>query len=129
MVVQEMSMKDSLLPPDDLPPSTATPLDRLLRLRLQETAGRRFFEGCDRITQTILSRCRWAITANPDIPTLSITCADTETYWYIISNLEEIATSLRTIADLARIQIYPPIDGCTPMQLDMDELPSRDQIY
>lgn len=122
-------MTDFLLPPDDSPPVTTTPLDRLLRLRLQETAGQRFFEGCDRMTQTILSHCHWAIAANPDIPTLSITCADTETYWSIISNLEEIASSLRSIADLARIQIYPPVDSGMPMELDADELPSRDQIY
>ncbi|MGH8000102.1 MAG: hypothetical protein ACREPR_11875, partial [Brasilonema sp.] len=52
------------LPPDDLPSTEATHLDKILRSQLEHSTGRCFFEACDQITRALLSSCQWYITSD-----------------------------------------------------------------
>ena len=98
-------MKKSMLPPDDLAP-TPTSLDRILQSQLEEAVSYYFYAGCDRITQTILSRCQWSI-ENLDIPTLTITCPDTETYWNLVGNIKCISDYLSRLSRPSKIEVVP----------------------
>ncbi len=69
-------MNPHSLSPEDLPPSQATRLDRMLCWQLEDTTGKYFYAACDRETQALLSSCEWYVTANPNALTLVISCSD-----------------------------------------------------
>lgn len=111
------------LPSDDLPPPP-TPLDHLLRLRLEKQAGYHFLHTCDRITQSILAQCQWGIKTDAEVLTLVITCPDIEIYWYIISALPQFANALERITSFARVVVNPPPDKGRPFEVHVDEIPT-----
>jgi hypothetical protein len=99
-------MKKHQLPPEDLA-STPSFLDRSLLLQLEEAVSKQFFASCDRITQTFLNQCQWILITNLDVPTLTITCPDAQTYWNIIGNIENITQYLSRIIHTSRIEVIP----------------------
>lgn len=99
-------MKTFMLPPDDLA-STTTSVDRVLLLELQETVRKQFYQGCDRISQTLLIQCQWSLTLNADVPTLALLCPNSETYWHIIDNIENFGNYLRRVIPTSRIEVIP----------------------
>lgn len=98
-------MKTSIFPPDDLAP-IPTSLDRILQSQLEEAVSYYFYAGCDRITQTILSQCQWSI-ETLDIPTLTITCPNAETYWYFVGHIKCISDYLSRVTRPSRIEVLP----------------------
>jgi len=98
-------MKTSMLPPDDLAP-TPTSIDQFLQSQLEEALSYYFYAGCDRITQTLLSRCEWSI-ENLDVPTLTISCPDAETYWYLVGNIKCISDYLSRVTRPSKIEVLP----------------------
>lgn len=98
-------MKNFMLPPDDLAP-IPTRLDQILQLQLEESASQRFYAGCDQTTQTLLAQCRWSITSL-DVPTLTIACPDTETYWNLVGNIKSISKYLLLVTRASRIEVIP----------------------
>lgn len=118
------------LPPDDLPPDRTTQLDGILRRQLEESAGRHFYEACDRITQTLLSSCEWYVTTSTSALTLVIACPDLETYWYIVSDIEQIGSRLERSIGSAKIRVYPPVGTGTPFEIRVDEISNyRDLLF
>lgn len=100
-----MPMKNFMLPPDDLAP-IPTRLDQIWQLQLEESVSQRFYDGCDRLTQTLLAQCQWSITTI-DVPTLTIACPDTETYWNLVSNIKNISKYLSLVTRASRIEVIP----------------------
>jgi hypothetical protein len=115
-------MSRPFLPADDLPPGQPTPEDMMLRRCLAEAAGQRFYESCDRITQSLLYRCEWHITLRASLPTLIIACPDTETYWHIVSAIDQLGNRLRRVMNDGKIRVYPPIGKGQPYEIGVDEL-------
>ena len=111
-------MKNSPLPPDDLAPVPST-VDRVLLLQLEETVSNQFYAGCDRITQTLLGQCQWSLTANLDVPTLTIFCPNTETYWSIVGNIENISNYLRRVIPSSRIEVTPGDKKNVPFEVEV----------
>ncbi|MCU0526275.1 MAG: hypothetical protein MUF72_15780 [Elainella sp. Prado103] len=96
----------SPLPPDDQP-AAITPFDRALLLQLEQVVSQHFYFGCDRITQALLARCWWSITMNLDMPTLTIACPDSETYWNMVSHIKTISEYLVNTTHISRIEVIP----------------------
>lgn len=112
----------SPLPPDDLP-APFTPLDRLLRLRLQEKTAAYFYQSCDRITQILLSYCRWELSFKTDALTLIIHCIDGESYWHMMSMLQLLGDRLERIGtDRAKIRICPPEEQGQAFEVQVNEI-------
>ncbi|ARV60662.1 hypothetical protein BZZ01_20425 [Nostocales cyanobacterium HT-58-2] len=112
----------SFLPPDDLPSTEATQLDRILRSQLEHSTGRCFFEACDQITRALLSSCQWYITTDGGNLMLVIDCPDIVTYWHIVSNIPPIGNRLERFASSARIRVYPPFGKGTPFEISVNEI-------
>jgi len=99
-------MKTSKLPPEDRA-ALLTPVDRTLLLKLEEAANVHFFDGCDRPTQSLLTHCQWALSTSLTVPTLTLACPDTETYWTVVSHLESIGNHLSRVTGTSRIELIP----------------------
>jgi hypothetical protein len=122
-------MKKSFLPPEDMPPTEATEIDRILRWQLERSTGRCFFEACDRITRALLYSCQWYITTNDGILTLVIDCPDIVTYWHIVSNIPQIGNRLERFASNAKITVHPPFGKGAPIEVSVNEISAyRDWI-
>ncbi|MBR8833134.1 MAG: hypothetical protein DSM106950_03575 [Stigonema ocellatum SAG 48.90 = DSM 106950] len=115
-------MNKSFLPADDLPPTEATQIDRILHSQLERSTGRCFYEACDRITQALLSSCQWYITTHAEILMLVIDCPDIVTYWHIVSNIPQIGNRLERVASSAKIRVYPPFGKGTPFEISVNEI-------
>jgi hypothetical protein len=112
----------SFLPADDLPPSEATQIDRILRWQLERSTGRCFFEACDGITRALLSSCQWYITTDSSTLTLVIDCPDIVTYWHVVSNIPQIGNRLERFVSSAKIKVYPPFGKGTPFEISVNEI-------
>jgi hypothetical protein len=111
------------LPPEDMPPTEATQIDKILRLQLERSTGRCFFEACDQITKALLYSCQWYImTDDNGILTLVIDCPDIVTYWHIVSNIPPIGNRLERFASNAKIRVYPPFGKGTPIDVSVNEI-------
>lgn len=110
------------LPADDRPPIATTGLDNLWRRELEESVSRRFYEACDGVTQSLLTRCEWYMTTNASALTLVITCQDVGLIWRVLHNIAALGTHLQRFSGLARIRICPPPSSGTPFELRVDEL-------
>lgn len=115
-------MNKPSLPPEDLPPSEATPLDRILRRQLEETTSQHFYEACDRTTQALLSCCEWYVTTQASALTLVINCPDMNMNWRVLSNIVQLGSALEQIAKSAKIRVCPPVDMGTPFEIRVDEI-------
>jgi hypothetical protein len=115
-------MKKPLLPPDDLPPTEATQIDKILRWQLEHSTGRCFFEACDQITRALISSCQWYITSDAGTIMLVIDCPDIVTYWHVISSIPQIGNRLERFASYAKIRVYPPFGKGTPFEISVNEI-------
>ncbi|MBD2462936.1 hypothetical protein H6G89_18000 [Oscillatoria sp. FACHB-1407] len=88
-------------------PSALPPDDRALLLQLEEAVNKHFYDGCDRITQALLAHCQWSIAVNLDMPILTITCTNAETYWSIVGNIRNISEYLSRVTRMSRIEVIP----------------------
>lgn len=117
-------MNFSLLSTDDLP-EPFTPLDRLLRLKLEEAAGKHFYLACDRATQDLLLQCEWRIVTNADTFTLAIACPNIEIYWHIASVLPQLGHPFAELAGCnAKIRISPPLGQGEAFDIWVKDIPS-----
>ncbi|MCU0533082.1 MAG: hypothetical protein MUD14_04200 [Hydrococcus sp. Prado102] len=116
-----MNQHQFSLPNDDLPPTLPTEEDVILRLELARSTSQRFYEACDRITQAFLYRCDWQIAVQANIPVLVISCPDVNTYWQIISLIDEIGKNLNKLVNNAKIRIYAPNGKNMPLEIELDE--------
>ena len=112
----------SFLPPDDLPSSEATEVDKILRSQLEHSTGRCFFEACDQITRALLSSCQWYVTTDDGALMLVIDCPEIVTYWHIVSNIPRIGNRLKQFASSAKIRVYPPFGKGTPFEISVNEI-------
>jgi hypothetical protein len=115
-------MHQPTLPPDDLPPERLTPVDALLRRQLENSIGKRFYEGCDGVTQGLLLSCEWYVTIDAKALTLVIACPDQSTNWRILNNMVAIASSLEPLSKQARIRVCPPVGSGDPFEIRVDEI-------
>lgn len=116
-------MEQFALPADDLPPVHPTPQDIILRRHLAEAASKRFYEACDRIKRALLYRCEWHVNLKMALPTLIISCPDTDTYWHILSAMAQIGDRLNRVLPDGRIRVYPPLGKGFPYEIGINELP------
>jgi hypothetical protein len=119
-------MSLSALPIDDLPPSQLSSFDRLLQVWLEQRLTSVFLSACDRITQTLLSHCKWTLSHDADILLLTIYCTDVSTYWAIVSNIEQLGKSLAHITSNARLEIIPVDQKNLRIEIELDELSLND---
>lgn len=115
-------MNQPSLSPDDLPPSQPTRLDRILRRQLEDSTGKRFYTGCDRNLQALLSNCEWYITTNATALTLVIACPDRITNWRVLNHLVQLGSQLEQFSSRAKIRICPPMGMGTPLEMRVDEI-------
>jgi hypothetical protein len=111
-----------LLPPDDLPPTVVTKQDGMLHLELEESAGRCFYQACDRITQVLLSNCQWYLTTNDITLMLIIDCPDLVSYWHIVSNIPQLGSKLEGFNSNAKVRVYPPFGKGAPFEISVNEI-------
>lgn len=104
-------MNSPMLPPDDRA-SALTPFDSLLLSELEAALNRRFYEGCDRVTQIILAQCQWSIATNQDLPILTIACPDAALYWDIVNSIENISKYLSQVCRASKIEVIPGDRKC-----------------
>jgi hypothetical protein len=90
---------------------------------LAEAASKRFYEACDRITRALLYRCEWHVNLKMAVPTLIISCPDTDTYWHILSAMAQIGDRLNRVLPDGRIRVYPPLGKGFPYEIGINELP------
>ncbi|MBD2773900.1 hypothetical protein [Iningainema tapete] len=114
--------KEPFLPSDDLPPTETSQIDKILRLQLERSTGRCFFEACDRITRALLSSCQWYITTDTNVLMLVIDTPDIVTYWHIVSNIPQIGNRLERFASSAKIRVYPPFGKGSPFEISVNEI-------
>lgn len=107
---------------DDLPPEQPLPLDNLLRSQLEDAIGRRLYESCDGVTQSVLASCQWHVTTQAEALTLVIQCPDAATNWRVLNNLVLIATYLEAFTSSARIRVSPPAEVGVPFEMRVDEI-------
>ncbi|MDX2099445.1 MAG: hypothetical protein SFW36_16825, partial [Leptolyngbyaceae cyanobacterium bins.59] len=83
---------------------------------------RRFYEACDGVTQSLLTRCEWHMTTQSRALTLIIHCPDAGFVWRVLNNLIPLGTQLERFSERARIRITPPIGTGSPFEMRVDEL-------
>jgi hypothetical protein len=108
--------------PDDLPAAQPSSLDAILQHQLAKSVSQHFYESCTRITQILLTSCKWRLSPHANALILTITCPDAGTYWYITSHLKEIARQLAAFAGDARIRVLPPQGIGVPFEMGLDEI-------
>jgi hypothetical protein len=113
-------MNNSSLPADDLPPPNLDLIDSLMRLNLEESLAKCFFQACTKRQQALLSTCQWYITT-ANVPTLVIECPDDVTNWRLLKALVKLGGVLKKLAKNAKIRVYPPGMG-TAFEMRVDEL-------
>lgn len=111
-----------LLPPDDLPPAEVTKQDGMLQMEFEQSIGRCFYYGCDRITQTLLSNCHWYVTKNGHALMLIIDAPDIVSYWHIVSNIPQLGKSLERFTADSKIRAYPPFGKGMPFEIGVKEI-------
>lgn len=115
-------MKKLFLHSDDLPPTEVTQVDTMLRLELERTTGRCFFDSCDRITQALLSNCFWYLTIDSHSLMLIVDCPSVVTYWHIVNHLVQLGIKLEPLASSAKIRVNPPLGKGTSFDISVDEI-------
>jgi hypothetical protein len=115
-------MKNSPLPPDDLPPSQTGHSDGILRRQLEDALSKYFYESCDGVTQALLTNCEWYFNTIAVAPTLVINCPDAATNWRVLNNVVAIATALSRFSSSAKIRVCPPVEAGTPFEIRVDEI-------
>lgn len=95
-----------MLSPDDQAFSL-TSVDYTLFAQLEYAVSTHFYSSCDFNTQELLAQCQWAITTSLGLPTLTISCPNSETYWHIVSNIQSISHSLAHVTHASRIEVIP----------------------
>lgn len=117
-------MSQPSLPADDQP-NAWTLGDRVLRLKLEQRAGKHFYKSCDRISQALLDQCGWRLASEANATTLVVSCPTIEIYWHIVAALPQIGRRLQQFAgDRARLCIRPPLNKGEPLELSVRELPA-----
>jgi hypothetical protein len=111
-----------ILPPDDMPPVEVTQLDKMLHYELEQSAGKCFYEVCDRITQTLLANCTWYLTTEGSNLTLVIDCPDVVSFWHIVSNIPQFGNKLERFSTKGKIRVYPPTGKGTPFEIHIHEI-------
>ncbi|MCX7593044.1 MAG: hypothetical protein N2235_04650 [Fischerella sp.] len=115
-------MKKPFLHPDDMPPTQVTPQDKMLHLELEQSIGACFFQGCDRITQVLLSNCQWYLTTDGSSLKLVIDCPDIVTYWHIVNNIPQIGNKLEKFSSDTIIRVHPPFGKGIPFEISVNEI-------
>lgn len=115
-------MNTFFLPPDDLPPAQLSSLDEELRRQLEASTAKHFYEGCDGVTQSVLSSCDWHITSNSSALMLVITCPDMTINWRVLNNIVSIGNQLAQFSGGAKVRICPPEGIGTPFEIRVDEI-------
>jgi hypothetical protein len=110
---------------DDLP-TPLTQNDIALRQQLEQFASQRFYDACDRLTQTLLAHCEWQILLQEATPILAIACPDITTYWHIVNALDQMGDRLRYVTDQAIVRLYPPPGKGRVVEISLDAI---DQDY
>ena len=113
-------MNNPSLPADDLPPAHPDINDSLIRLNLEESLAKCFFQACTQRQQALISTCQWYITT-ANAPTLVIECPDEVTNWRVLKSLVKLGGVLKKLAKNAKIRVYPAGTG-TPFEMRVDEL-------
>ena len=113
-------MNNPSLPADDLPPPNLELKDSLMRLNLEESLAKYFFQACTKRQQAVLSACQWYCTTGK-APTLVIECPDEVTNWRVLKSLVKLGGVLKKLAKNGKIRVYPPGLG-TPFEMRVDEL-------
>jgi hypothetical protein len=117
------------LPHDDLPPVQATQLDEMLQRQLEEAVAKRLYEGCDGVTQSLLTTCEWAITLSAPTLTLIINCPDTRIYWRGLNYILPIGNQLGKFSSSAAIRICPPANTGAPFEIQVNKITAyRDSL-
>jgi hypothetical protein len=120
-----MNQSQYFLPNDDLPPTLPTEEDVILRLELARSISQRFYQACDRITQSLLYRCDWQIAIQANIPVLVISCPDVNTYWQMTSLVDEMGKKLKKLVNNGKIRIYSPNGKDITLEIELDESSER----
>lgn len=115
-------MHPTFLPPDDLPPTAPTELDKALCRQLEDSIAKRFYEACDGVTQALLCQCRWQMTTKASALTLIVECPDAAAHWRVLNNLIPLANQLARFSMNAKIRICPPPELGTTFELQVDEI-------
>jgi hypothetical protein len=108
------------LPPDDLPPDQIMPIDSILRRQLESAIGRRFYEACDGVTQSLLTSCEWFVTTTTSALTLVVNCPDMPTHWRVLNNIAALTSPLERFSSGAKIQVCPPVHLGIPGKTQAD---------
>ncbi|WP_013320507.1 hypothetical protein [Gloeothece verrucosa] len=115
-------MSAGFFSPDDLP-SAPTPLDRQLRLGLEEAVGKYFYAYCDAITQVLLSKSDWHFSITEEALRLIINCQNREVYWQILGVIEQLGLCIQEIAsEQAIIRVCPSDQKKHPLEIQVGEI-------
>lgn len=118
-----MARKEFQFRADDGHHIQPTSADIFLRQQLEHSISKYFYEGCDRILQNLLSKCRWYTTTHASILTVVIECPDQMTNWQILQQIVPMANILHGIVSSAKIRVCPPDTQTVPFEMRVDELP------
>lgn len=110
------------LSPEDLPPTELGQVDKFLQRQLIDAVTKHFYQACDGVTQGLLLRCDWQITAGVDVLVLVIQCPDMMTNWRVLNNVTLLGKALQQFAPSAKIRICPPPELGTPFEIRVDEI-------
>lgn len=110
------------LHPDDLPPVELGAEDATLRRKLEESIGKRFYESCDGVTQSLLISCEWYVSNSSKGLVLVINCPDQVINWRVLNNVLPIGHCMAQFSQQARIRVCPPPGMGDPFEVRVDEL-------
>ncbi|MGK7913883.1 MAG: hypothetical protein AB4050_20730 [Synechococcus sp.] len=113
-----MTVRD--LPPEDLPPQSLGYLDTALQKQLELTTRRYFLDTCGESVKSLLEGCEWTIGLAEGLM-LEIHCPDARYNWWILNQIQEIATRLARLSPQAKIRVHPPSETSTPFDMRVDE--------
>ncbi|MBF2028073.1 MAG: hypothetical protein IGS48_15120 [Oscillatoriales cyanobacterium C42_A2020_001] len=115
-------MVTPFLSPEDRSPAELGQVDKFLQQQLEDAVTRHFYESCDGVTQGLLLRCDWQITAGVDVLMLVIQCTDMMTNWRVLNNVTLLGKALQQFVPSAKICICPPPEMGTPFEIRVDEI-------
>ncbi|MCU0570091.1 MAG: hypothetical protein MUF49_26405 [Oculatellaceae cyanobacterium Prado106] len=92
---------------DDRPPLQVSSIDRLFHRQLEEVIHHCFWEGCDRITQELLTECDWELHKSLDCLILTIHSPAPLAYWHMVSQSQELEKQLKHFSNNVIIRIIP----------------------
>ncbi|UBF25176.1 hypothetical protein K9N68_26670 [Kovacikia minuta CCNUW1] len=117
------------LPSDDLPPAQMTNLDEMLLRQLEEAISKRLYEGCDGVTQSLLTTCEWSVTINASILTLVISSPVIATHWRALNYILPLGNQLGKFSGSAIIRVCPPLGAGEPVEIQVSEITAyRDSL-